>query len=123
VAQCVSTLRGLLSLLNRASHHEEGDATSQPKEGEAVRLIQEALESATAFVGELPWHLRVSFVYGGQPKVLSGEAWSHGSSIPRFLRAMQWAGQPESRQVLLWNKTRTNPIITDPVFIVRPHAT
>lgn len=87
---------------------------------EAPALIRQLLAKAEAFLGELPWHLDASFVYGDQPKVLSGEAWSHGSPAPRLLRVIVWTGTSPGTHVTLWNKTRRNPIVTAPVFIVRP---
>jgi hypothetical protein len=122
VARLVAGLNRLSSLLNRGSHDQEPESTGATAEGEPADLVREVLEAASGFLGELPWHLSVSFVYGEQPKVLSGEAWSHGSATPRFLRVIQWTGESVGRQALLWSRARTNPIITDPVFISRPYS-
>jgi hypothetical protein len=114
-----TVLRKLSDTLNRASHHREGEQPSGAAL-EAPTLILQLLSKAEAFVGELSWHLDVGFVYGDQPKVLSGEAWSHGSPTPRLLRVIVWSGKYPGARATLWNKTRQNPIVTDPVFIVRP---
>ncbi|MFN4806602.1 MAG: hypothetical protein ACK46A_14600 [Akkermansiaceae bacterium] len=55
-----------------------------------------------------------------QPKVLSGEAWSHGSPTPRLLRVIVWTGASPGTNVTFWNKERRNPVVPDPVFITRP---
>ena len=115
-----AALRELSEILNKSSHHREGEPPSSVALGEAPALIFQLLGSAKALLGELPWHLDASFVYGEQPKVLSGEAWSHGSPTPRLLRVIVWTGIDPGAHVTLWNKTRQNPIVTDPVFIVRP---
>ncbi|MBY0526197.1 MAG: hypothetical protein K2R98_22575, partial [Gemmataceae bacterium] len=115
-----STLNKLSNFLNAASHHREGQGSPSTKVDDAADLIYQVLEAAKDLIGELPWHLNATSVYGEQPQVISGEAWSHGSSTPRFLKVILWTGKPVRRQVFLWNKTRRNPIITDPVFIERP---
>lgn len=114
------TLRKLAELLNKASHHREGEPAPSATLDDAPSLIHQLLGKAEAFLGELPWHLDASFVYGEQPKVLSGEAWSHGSPAPRLLRVIVWSGSSPGSHVTFWNKTRRNPIVTDPVFIARP---
>lgn len=120
VAEFARDLRKLSEALNQRSHHREGETDSSKPLDEAPALIRQLLAKAEAFLGELPWHLDASFVYGDQPKVLSGEAWSHGSPTPRLLRVIVWTGTSPGSHVTLWNKTRRNPIVTDPVFIVRP---
>jgi len=120
VNELAAGLRELSEVLNRFSHHRESEPTSSTELSAAPALILQLLGKAEAFLGELPWHLDASFVYGEQPKVLSGEAWSHGSTTPRLLRVIVWTGTSPGAHVTLWNKTRRNPIVTDPVFIVRP---
>lgn len=121
IKECAAGLRKLSETLNQASHHRGDEPAPAAGLDEAPALIQQVLTKAREFLGELPWHLHASFVYGEQPKVVSGEAWSHGSAAPRLLRVILWNGAAPGPHVLLWNKTRRNPIITDPVFIVRPH--
>lgn len=116
----VSNLRELSEILNICSHHHEGDRHSSSPLSGAPQLIHTLLAKAEEFLGELPWHLQTSFVYGDQPKVLSGEGWSHGSPAPRLLKVIVWTGKTAGPRITLWNKTRRNPIMTDPVFIVRP---
>ena len=120
VNEFATALGKLSKTLNTFSHDREAEPPSSTALGDAPALIRQILEKAEAFLGELPWHLDASFVYGEQPKVLSGEAWSHGSPAPRLLRVIVWTGENPGARVTLWNKTRRNPIVTDPVFIVRP---
>lgn len=119
VNEFATGLRELSELLNRTSHHREGEPVLSEAPGEAPALIRQLLGKAEAFLGELPWHLDASFVYGEQPKVLSGEAWSHGSPAPRLLRVIVWTGTSPGAHVTFWNRNRRNPIVTDPVFIMR----
>jgi hypothetical protein len=113
-----ATLRRLGVTLNKDSstHHAVG---GQPH-ADVAELVRTLLTSGHALVGELPWHLEATAVYGEQPKVLSGMAWSHSRDIPRQIRVMDWTGAATGRTLTLWNKSGRNPIITDPVFIRRP---
>jgi hypothetical protein len=120
VVEFAGALGKLSGVLNEASHHRERGIVSSKALDEAPDLIRELLRKAEAFLGDLPWHLEANFVYGEQPKILSGEAWSHGSPTPRLLRVIVWTGTSPGRRVTIWNKTHRNPIVTDPVFIVRP---
>lgn len=115
-----SALSQLSGLLNPPSHHREGKAPALENRGEAATLVQMILNNAQTFMGDLPWHMEASFVYGQQPKVLSGEAWSHGSPTPRLLRVIVWTGASPGSHVTFWNKERRNPVVPDPVFITRP---
>jgi hypothetical protein len=120
VHEFVTGLRELSDLLNPTSHHREGAPIPAQAPSEAAALIFQLLGKAKTFLGDLPWHLDATFSYGEQPKVLSGEAWSHGSPTPRLLRVIVWTGRSPGAHVTLWDRTRSNPIVTDPVFIVRP---
>lgn len=118
ISEFATFLNKLSVILNKSSHDGEGEAPLSIREAPA--LICQILGKAEAFLGELPWHLKADVVYGVQPKVLSGEAWSHGCPTPRLLSVIVWTGEYIGTHVTLWNKTRRNPIVTDPVFIVRP---
>jgi hypothetical protein len=115
-----SALSKLSGLLNPPSHHREGKAPSLENRDEAAALVQGILSNAQTFMGDLPWHMEANFVYGQQPKVLSGEAWSHGCPPPRLLRVIVWTGASPGIHVKFWNKERRNPVVPDPVFITRP---
>ncbi len=119
VNEFVLTLDRFAKILNRSSHHQAGPAIGDTL-NEAPALILALLQKAEYFLGELPWHLEASFSYGEQPKVVSGEAWSHGSSTPRMLRVIVWTGFSPGKQFTFWNKQKRNPVVPDPLFIVRP---
>jgi hypothetical protein len=113
------TLQTLGKALNILSHHRE-TSTPSPTGPEVAKLLDNLLRLAHDLLGECPWHLTPMVVYGDQPKVLSGEAWSHTSSTPRLIRVILWSGETTSNSsVLVWNRNRSNPVITDPVFITR----
>lgn len=118
----IDTLKRLGKVLNEPNHHNSGQASTNQPVVDVAELVKSLLGSAHALVGEMPWHLDASAVYGEQPKVLSGMAWSHSSPITRQIRVMDWLNAAPGRSLTLWNKTRRNPIITDPVFIRRPGA-
>lgn len=120
VAELVGVLQTLSGLLNAVSHHGGRERSTPEALGQTPSLVRQLVVSAEAFLEDLPWHLKVNFVYGDQPKILSGEAWSHGSATPRLLRVLDWTGIGERSHVTIWNKTRRNPVVTDPVFIARP---
>ncbi len=120
VNNCVVTVAKLSDALNQVSHHRARQTAPSVELDGIADLILEVLANAQKFLGELPWHLNANFVYGEQPKVVSGEAWSHGCAAPRMLRVILWDGAALGPQIMLWNKTGRNPIVTDPVFIVRP---
>jgi len=120
VSEFVTDLGKLTDVLNAASHDREGEPVSSEWTSQAPALIGQLLGNAEALLGDLPWHMEASFVYGEQPKVLSGEAWSHGSPTPRLLRVIVWSGSSPGKHVTFWNKERRNPVVPDPVFIERP---
>lgn len=116
----VADLTVLLTKLNNASHDRESEPVTPAPPNEIAQLIRQLLDTAEILLGDLPWHLNVSFVYGEQPKVLSGEAWSHGSPSPRLLRVLAWTGTSPGKSFTFWNRERRNPVVPDPRFIVRP---
>lgn len=122
INQFADALANLATLLNDFSHHREDTHARVLPSGKAAELVARVLAHAEGFLGELPWHLQVSFVYGEQPKVLSGEAWSHGSATRRLLRVIDWTGSASASAVTVWNKSRRNPIVPDPLFITRLRA-
>jgi hypothetical protein len=120
VEEFCSALHQLSERLNEQSHHQQNRPRDFAVVTETPSLILKVLEKVKGFFGELPWHMYVSSVFGDQPKVLIGEAWSHASSTPRLLRVSVWSGMYSGTHVLVWNTKARNPIMTDPVFIERP---
>ena len=120
VNEFCTTLHQLSRHLNKQSHHQQLPSRDFAADPGTPSLILSVLDKVKSFLGELPWHMDVSSVFGDQPKVLVGQAWSHGSSTPRLLRVSVWSGIYPGTHVLVWNKKARNPIVTDPVFIERP---
>lgn len=119
VSEMVKILNKLVDIGNEAAHHVAPEQIVQ-KVNELPTLIRKLLDNTAELLGELPWHLAVDNVFGSLPKVLSGEAWSHGSSMPRRLKVIMWEGETDELRVTIWNRSRRNPVVTDPVFISRP---
>ncbi len=119
VTKITRVLNRLIEIGNEAAHHmERGRVVRGSKE--MPTLIRQLLESTSEMLGELPWHLTVDNVFGSLPKVLSGEAWSHGSPMSRRLKVILWEGEAYERWATIWNPSRRNPVVVDPVFISRP---
>ena len=119
VTEITRVLNKLVEICNEAAHHmERGRVVRGSKE--MPNLIRQLLDSTSEMLGELPWHLSVDNVFGRLPKVLSGEAWSHGSAMPRRLKVILWEGEAYERWVTIWNPSLRNPVVVDPVFISRP---
>jgi len=108
----------LIDQLNPGSHDNPGKSSDNTKS--VPLLIREVLRAAHELLGDFPWHLNVDFTFGEQPKVLSGEAWSHGSPSPRSLKIIKWDGSSTKSRMLIWNKNGKNPVIPDAEFINRP---
>jgi len=113
------TLWKLTKVLNLGSHHQENPIVRDAKEPPGL-LVKEILACARRILGELPWHLNIDCVSGDQPKVVSGEAWSHAMSIPRQTRVLVCNGEVPAGKILFWNPSGRNPVVPDPVFITRP---
>jgi hypothetical protein len=119
INEFVRGLNELGTALNKCSHHRH-ESLSAVERDDLPRLLRHLLDKAQEVLGDLPWHLHTTFSYGEQPKVVSGEAWSHGSSAPRLLRVIMWSDVEVGTHILLWNRKRQNPIVTDPVLVRRP---
>ena len=87
---------------------------------EVAQSIHEVLTEAKALVSEMPWHFTTLQSTGGHPKIVTGNAWSHSYPQERLIRVLLWSGESIGSRGLVWNPTRTNPIITDPKIIRRP---
>lgn len=107
-------LRTLRPFLNSKSHHNHDENRRECNPAESVTMI---LESARSLLGEMPWHMKPEHSYGDQPRVITGQAWSHGSPTPRLLRVVMWSGEARCREMIVWNRTGRNPVIADPVFL------
>lgn len=88
VKSFIDALTKLSKSLNELSHHSVYKPTKLGELSELALQVRELLRATESIFGELPWHLATSFVYGNQPKVISGEAWSHGCDTARLLRVI-----------------------------------
>jgi hypothetical protein len=104
-------------LLNAHSHDTPAPPLSHEEARKCGKWIKAIVESTTNFVGELPWHLRPAQTYGSDPLIVTGHAWSHSHEEERLIRVMVWAGNQSSNDMLVWNKTLTNPVMTDAIVI------
>ncbi|GDX83910.1 hypothetical protein LBMAG42_57210 [Deltaproteobacteria bacterium] len=86
-------------------------------QGQAIVKI---LGAAAAIVGEMPWHLRPSQVFGSGPAIATGHAWSHSHVEERVIRVLLWSGDGSVADVLVWNKTRGNPVMTEAIVLASP---
>jgi hypothetical protein len=123
----VDDLKWLSSNANIASH-DNMDAfrefnTFIPNTQEFALKVKNLLDITKVILGDLPWHMEVSSVFGDCPMVLSGEAWSHGTVAPRLLRVLCYDKIPTGKKrVMFWNRNRRNPVVPDAHFINRPGA-
>ncbi len=104
-------------LLNAHSHDTPAPPLSHEESRKCGKWIKEIVEFTTNLVGELPWHLRPAQTYGNDPLIVTGHAWSHSHEEERLIRVMVWAGNQSSDDMLVWNKTLTNPVMTDAILI------
>ena len=115
---CVAAVEALVSHLNGPTHDRDTRDTP-PVQQQISEEIEILLKRCKEILRELPWHLLPSFVHGEQPKVICGEAWSHGQPIRRMLQVIAFSDHPAQMEIVLWNPTGTNPVIADPVFLRR----
>lgn len=113
-------LTSLTEKLNRSSHHNPGAANNDELPTEIWDTIQTILVATETLVGEMPWHFTPTQSNGHQPKVLTGNAWSHSHHIPRQLSVILWEDSDIRDTMLIWNPSRVNPVIPDPTIILRP---
>jgi hypothetical protein len=107
----------LLKELNKGSH----DPPPPPPTSEELAAygdsLQGILKRAGSLIGEMPWHLSPAQTFGHDPMIVTGHAWSHSHAEERLIRVMLWAGDKQSRELLVWNKSLTNPVMTDAVLL------
>jgi hypothetical protein len=107
----------LLNDLNSGSHDPPPPPPSPEQLSAYAKTILELLETISGTVGEMPWHLKPTQVFGSEPAVATGHAWSHSHPEERLIRVMLWAGTRPASQMLVWNRSKTNPVMTDAVLL------
>ena len=124
IGQLTTSIDSISKMLNSAIHHKSDQLSSSHDFDQIPSLISDILATSRSIFGDCPWHLYATHSYGTQPKVLSGEAWSHSSKTPRQLKVIFWTGADpvtsNGQQILFWNKSGKNPVVPDPVLIRRP---
>jgi hypothetical protein len=76
-------------------------------------MIHKALETAKAWIAEMPWHLTPSQSFGFDPTVVTGYAWSHSHPEDRLIRVMVSSDNAKTKSLVVWNKSLTNPVMTE----------
>lgn len=84
------------------------------------REIQIVLECSSDLIIEMPWHFSPSQTLGRFPRILIGNAWSHSYSTERILTILDTRQEWHYQESLVWNPSRSNPVITDPEFLKWP---
>lgn len=109
--------RTLVNVLNQGAHDPPPPPPRAQDLEDYAGMIRAILDGVQSVVGEMPWHLSASQTFGSDPLVVTGHAWSHSHPEERLIRVMLWAGEKPSREYLVWNKTLTNPVMTDAVLL------
>jgi hypothetical protein len=107
----------LLKFLNSGSHDPPPPPPSPEEMANNCQAIQEIVKTSTGIVGEMPWHLNPVQAFGSDPAIVTGHAWSHSHLEERLIRVMLWSGSKPSNGMLVWNKSLTNPVMTDAIVV------
>lgn len=103
----------LREALNSGSHHPPPPPPKPQELASYAVMIHNALETAKAWVAEMPWHLTPSQSFGSDPAVITGYAWSHSHAEDRLIRVMVSSENTKTRSLVVWNKSLTNPVMTE----------
>ncbi len=107
-----------VEFLNKFSHHNP-NFTEAKKEKcfiDLLGIIPNVLKISHDLISEMPWHITVTQKYGNSPLVLTGNGWSHSHIAPRLLRVILLE-EPQSSNVVIWNPSKVNPVISDGMLI------
>ncbi len=110
--RAVATYIERVNTLMKELVHDKPDHVPPPLDA----LVAEARalpDHANQVAGEMPRYLRVKGRHGSFPVVLIGSAWSHTHPNPRELRALWSDGGELERDLIVWNPSRRNPVITE----------
>lgn len=102
-------------LLNPTSHHNSFDIDIVIE----VKEIYNILNLTKELIIEMPWHFFPVQRNGHQPTILTGNAWSHSHKENRQLSIILWSDDYNSEKMLIWNPSKLNPVIPDPIIIMR----
>ena len=107
----------LLSDLNRGSHHPPPPSPTPEELCNCADLIASICAAVGRIIGEMPWHLSPTQTFGTEPTIVTGYAWSHSHPEERLIRVILSEARQPSKRLLVWNKTLTNPVMTDAVIV------
>ncbi len=107
----------LVDALNIGSHHPPPPPPTPDQLEHYADSIRGILATVENAVGEMPWHLFPDQSFGTEPLIVTGHAWSHCHVEERIIRVMLWAGDKRANELLVWNKSLTNPVMTDAVLL------
>ena len=103
----------LREALNSGSHHPPLPPPKPHELANYAAMIHKALETAKAWIAEMPWHLTPSQSFGFDPTVVTGYAWSHSHAEVRLIRVMVSLDNAKTKSLVVWNKSLTNPVMTE----------
>jgi hypothetical protein len=107
----------LRQALNSGSHHPPPPPPKPQELANYAAVIRKALETAQAWVSEMPWHLTPSQSFGFDPTIVTGYAWSHSHAEERLIRVMVTSENSRTKSLVVWNKSLTNPVMTEASII------
>jgi hypothetical protein len=103
----------LREALNSGSHHPPLPPPKPHELASYAAMIHKALETANAWVAEMPWHLTPSQSFGSNPTVVTGYAWSHSHAEDRLIRVMVSLENTKTKSLVVRTKSLTNPVMTE----------
>lgn len=107
----------LLKELNRGSHHPPPPPPTEDELRNYAKAITRIIQSVAKAIGEMPWHLKPTQTFGSDPTIVTGYAWSHSHPEERLIRVILPKTPEAPSDLLVWNKTLTNPVMTDAIVI------
>lgn len=107
----------LLNELNRGSHHPPPPPPTPEQLRDYALSIDTIRQEVNGIVGEMPWHLKPAQAFGTEPMIVTGHAWSHSHPEERLIRVIVSSSRREDQNLLVWNRSLTNPVMTDAVLI------
>jgi hypothetical protein len=112
-AETCAEWNNLREALNSGSHHPPLPPPKPQELAKYAAMIHKALETAKAWIAEMPWHLTPSQSFGFDPTVVTGYAWSHSHPEDRLIRVMVSSDNAKTKSLVVWNKSLTNPVMTE----------
>ncbi len=106
------TLFGALEGLNRLNKHVHNTSDVAAPLPAIAAFGKSAIEAAIAIFGDLPWRLSVRVRHGTFPTIVTGVGRNHAHAAEAPLRFLCADGEEKQSEIVIWNPTRQNPVIT-----------